>query len=433
MSRARLLRRLAVVFALICTLLVAWQLFSAPTTLMVAVGPSESSQYQFVHASARALKETGQNLRLKIVVEKDSAAAGKALDGRKVDLAVLRSDDDASIEGRSLAVIHTRSILIVTRKGSGITSIGELKGRSTAIVNNSAESNRGIIDRILQHYGLASSELNLEEIGARELSQTAPRHEAYIIIADAALGGPKAVLQAIAGDNRENLNFIGMPAAEGLALRFREFQKSTIPVGAFGGTPPIPAEVINTVAITYELAATDDLPQTTATDLLETLIDLRTRLRRYLPRTPFDIEAPPVDEARRFLPHTGAVAYSNDEEPETFLETYSDQIWLALFGLSIIGSSITGFLGWAGVFDSKPENNDAAERLRALAERIGTIGDPAGLEAAQRELDETVIALLRKYDQSPSSSANGDPSLAVWIASLNAIIDRRRAQSSSSA
>jgi hypothetical protein len=253
------------------------------------------------------------------------------------------------------------------------------------------------------------------------------------VITEASQGGPKAVFEAIAGPEKRELQFIGMPAPEGLVLRFRELQKSTIPVGAFGGTPPSPAVPVDTVAITYELAATDDLSQTEATNLLEALVELRTRLRRHLARTPFDIEAPPVDEVRRFLPHTGAVAYVNDEEAETFLETYSDQIWLALFGLSIVGSSITGFLGWTGFFDRPSKGDDVTGRVRAVADRIVAAHGPADLDAAQRELDEVVIELLRKYGEQPGAAADGDPSLAHWIASLNAILARRRGDAISSA
>lgn len=433
MSRTRLLRRLAVIFAVICILLVGWYSFSVPKTLTIAVGPSDSTQYQFVHASARALKDTQQSFRLKIVPEKDSTSASKALDNHKVDLAVLRSDDNTSSEARSLAIIHKRAVLLVTHRGNGIGSVSDLKGRSTAIVSHPGESNRALIDRMFQHFGSSPEELNMQEISTRELAQSPTRYDAYLVITEASQGGPKAVFEAIAGPEKRELQFIGMPAPEGLVLRFRELQKSTIPVGAFGGTPPSPAVPVDTVAITYELAATDDLSQTEATNLLEALVELRTRLRRHLARTPFDIEAPPVDEVRRFLPHTGAVAYVNDEEAETFLETYSDQIWLALFGLSIVGSSITGFLGWTGFFDRSSKGDDVTGRVRAVADRIVAAHGPADLDAAQRELDEVVIELLRKYGEQPGAAADGDPSLAHWIASLNAILARRRGDAISSA
>lgn len=216
----------------------------------------------------------------------------------------------------------------------------------------------------------------------------------------------------------------GVPAPEGLVLRLRELMKTDIPIGAFGGLPPIPREALQTVAVTHELVATSRLSQATVTEFLGALVDLRTRMRRLLPRSTFDIEPPSVDTPRRFLPHVGAAAYVNDEEAKTFLETYSEQIWLALFALSIVGSSVTGFLAWVGFFEAPISRQKLPARLSDIARRLHVNSDTTDLGRAQREIDEIVIACLHEYGHSLIEMET-EQSLALWTAALNSIIERR--------
>lgn len=431
MKRASLLRRVALAFGLIGAGIGAWYAFAVPKTLKVAVGPVDSPQHRFVQAMARALRDTSQSYKLELVAVADSAAAAGALDRRKVDLAVLRSDDPTSTEARSIAVLQRRQMVIVARKGGGVETVADLKGRATAVLNSGSESNRGILDRILQHYEMDARQLAIEELSVDQLDKVEKQHDAWIVLVNPASGGAKAVLDAITRKAGAELVFAGMPGPDGLALRLRDLSKSTVAAGVFGGTPPSPEEALPTVAVSYELVATSDLGQTDAKDLLTALVEVRTRLRKYLPRTTFDVEAPPVDEQRRFLAHLGAAAYVNDEDVEGFLETYSDQIWIGLFTLSILGSSIAGWLGWTGYFDAKPTAmRQVEDRLRALATSVGAATTEAELDAARTELDAILVGQLGDSGVGSAATAEGMP-LVIWISALGDLIDRRRAKAPS--
>jgi len=424
MDRRLLLRRLAFVFGAIGVVLLAWYTFALPKTLRVAVGPPDSAQHRFMLAIARALKDTQQSYKLEVIPVQNSVAAATALDRHKVDLAVLRSDDSSSNEARALAIIQRRQIVVLARNGSDIASVGHLKGRSVALVNIGAESNRAIFDAILAHYEVAPHELTVQEIEMASVP-AAPRHDAYVILDNPASDLPRFVMDLLAKQSGQPVTLVGMTGPEGLALRMREVGKSSIPAGAFGGTPPVPAEAVSTVAVTYELVATTDLSQTDGNQLLSAMLEARTRVRRLLPRTTFDLEAPPTEEQRRFLPHAGAAAFAKDEDAESFLETYSDQIWLALFGLSIVGSTIAGFLGWTGQSDPRPTNgNGVEERLRGLAARIEAAEDAETIETIRIELDDIALALLK--DGGGANGGIGDGDAALWLSTLSAVIERRR-------
>jgi TRAP-type uncharacterized transport system substrate-binding protein len=426
MDRNLLLRRVAVVFGATCLILAGWYYLTAPQTFRVAVGPEGSPQHRYLQAMARALREAQKPFRLELVTVPGSAAAGALLDGRKVDLAVLRSDNNTSLEARSLAVLEKRSLVIVTRKDSGIASISDLKGRTTAILEPGFDPNLPIIERILAHYGIRTPAANVQELNARDFAQAPKTYDAYIVIADPASGAAKEAIDAIMKREEADLDFVAVPAPDGLTMRLREVQKVSVPEGAFGGSPPSPSETLETVALTYELTASSNISQADGTALLTALIDLRTRMRRLVPSHALDVEPPPVDQPRRFLPHVGAAAYVNDDEAQTFLETYSDQIWLGLFILSIAGSSVTGFLAWSGFFDAPHSRRAIHGRVSSLARRLCAADEAIDLDAAQGEIDEIVVGILKDYGR-PGLTAENELCLALWTTALSGIIERRRA------
>lgn len=425
MDRGYLLRRLALAFAAIGIVLAGWYIYALPKTIKIAVGPADSAQHRFAQAIVKALKDTQQSYKLELVVVADSVAASAALDRHKVHMAILRSDDTSSEEARAVAVLQRRQLIVIARKDAGITSIADLKGRPTALLNVGPESMRGVFASVLQHYGISIGEVPLDELDAQALPQATKRHDAFVLFANPASGLPRTIIDAVAKRDGSEVVLVPIQGAEGMVLRFRELQKSSIPAGAFGGTPPSPAAALPTVAMSYELVATSEMSQTDAKELLSSMLEARTRIRRLLPRTSFDIEAPPLEEQRRFLPHIGAEAYVNDDDAETFLDTYSDQIWLALFGVSLLGSSIAGFLGWTGYFDPKPSRGtELAGRIRALAERLDGAQSQAELDSARAELDSIVLASAKEHGKAPATGS--EAAAAALIATLSGIIARRQ-------
>jgi hypothetical protein len=199
------------------------------------------------------------------------------------------------------------------------------------------------------------------------------------------------MLSEIVGNQSIELSVSGAPAHEALALRFQELHTIKVPAGIFGGA--MPDADIDTVGISYEIVAHSGMSEQTATAVTRTLMELRGRLRRVLDNT-YAIETPPVEEPRRFLPHSGTAAYVNSEA-KTLFEVYSEHIWLALFSLGLIGSSIAGVLSWAGL-KQQPAAATLAGELRALAGRLEVASTTAEIDAIQGDFDDLVLALMRE-------------------------------------
>jgi len=420
------LRSLAALFTLLALSIAAWLYFSMPRTLRVAVGPANSEQVRFMHNVARAMVDTRQPFRLDLRVNNGTIDSSQALDRRQADIAVVRSDDATSNEARSIAILQKRSIIIVSRKDINISSLADLHGRRAAVIAGDSYSILPLLERILSHYEIVPEEAGLREMRPADVAAAMgeDKLDAFILVIDPAARYPRRLLTDIMERLKIPLVFNGMPAAEALAFRFKDLVSTEIPAGVFGGTPPRPEAAIDTVAITYELVATERMSDRTATALTKTLLDLRTRLRRD-PENSFSIETPPVDVQRRFLPHDGTVALVNDEA-KTFLETYSDHIWLVLFALSLLGSSVTGFLGWSSGRGRPSETQSFSALLPKLTEKLAAATTPAEIDAVQQEFDALVLKICAENNRA-SGDGEGKPDPTAWLTLFTRLIESRRA------
>lgn len=406
--------------------LLVWLVSNQPRTLKVAVGPEGSQQMIFMRSLARAMSETRQPYRLKIVPVADSISAARALDAHEVQLALVRSDDTTSIEARSVVIVQKRHVLVVARADSGFTDISSLLGRNVGVVRGGSDDNRTLVRRILQHY--ASGEdfetegMDLQDLPFQRAGAALTSREVDALVFVNWPGRRLRRLIAEVDRDKAPLVFAGVPSPDALAFRYRDLEASELPPGVLGGSPPRPAAAIATVAITYEIAAGEATPEATITGLAAALLEARTRLRR-VDDNAYAVEMPPVNEQRRYMPHAGVVALVNDES-QTFLEACSDYIWLALFGLSILGASVTGFLAWAGL-RAAPPGKSLGLNLAGLVERLDSARTLAQVDAVEAEFEGLVKSMIVDYANGGLNLREDDPS--PWIALFMRLVDKKRA------
>jgi spore maturation protein SpmA len=121
------------------------------------------------------------------------------------------------------------------------------------------------------------------------------------------------------------------------------------------------------------------------------------------------------------MPHPGTKAYL-DDDTKTLLETYSDHIWLALFGFSLIGSSVTGLLVWTGL--RKPsESAGLLHGLPTLIDRVSSARTVSEVNAVQEQFDGIVAMSLREY--ASGALGEGDSDRPVWLAQMQSLIEHQ--------
>lgn len=418
------LRRVAVMLGALCLAIGGWYLAVRPTVLTVAVGPPDSTQVTFVEALARVLKDSRQPVRLKVVRAQGTAAASRMLDSGRVDLAVLRSDDLESKDARSIVILHKRPVLLVVRKDSGIDTLRDIADRPIAVTDVDADSYHPMLQRIMSHYDydIDGEVLQIERLSrSHTVAAMAQRRIAgFVLFGNPASRRTREMMAELIGIHKLDLAVKGVPAHEALALRFRELHTSKIPEGAFGVLPEKEEE---TVGVTLELTAGSGVSDQTASTLTKALMEVRTRLRSADIAT-YSIETPPVDQERRYLPHAGTAAFVNNEV-QTLLEQYSEHLWLALFSVGIIGSSIAGLLSWAGWHQTAPADGHA-ESMRNLAARLEAAGSVAEVEAVQGDFDDLILAMMREYGLR-NLAEEGSPDPTPWLVTFAGMIERRHA------
>jgi hypothetical protein len=125
------------------------------------------------------------------------------------------------------------------------------------------------------------------------------------------------------------------------------------------------------------------------------------------------------------MPHDGTKAFLGDSA-QTWLETYSDQIWLALFAFSMVGSSVTGILVWMGV-RRPPPSDERIHELPALMDRIVKAKSSADLEKVQAALDRIIDASVRDYAKG-ALAEEGDSERPFWLAHVQSLVQHRSEQ-----
>lgn len=423
MKQHIVLRWTALLFALAAASLAAWYIATAPRTLKIAAGPEGSQQIRFLQALARSLAERRESFRLDIVNAPDSPSAAKALESGKAALALVRSDDATSTEARSIVVVQKRHVFLVARQDRAIKDWADLRSRRIGIVRDDSDDSRPLVERVLAQYGVDLSEISLREIALSGTTDALASEEVDALVF---IGFPGArlrqVLMQVTQGRGTPIAVIGVSNAGALAFRYLDLETTQLPAGVFSGSPPLPPATIETIAITHEIVATADLDDSVATNLTRTLIDAAARIRR-LENNAFNVEAPPVDRPRRYQPHAGTTAFVNDEVTG-FLDTYSEYIWFVLFGLSILGSSITGFLGWAGL-RQEPKKADLEHNWPDLLDRLEVARTPEEIDRIEEEFDALVKLLIRNYlsgDAETGSGADLEPMIAMFVR----LVDKKR-------
>ncbi|MCB1511172.1 MAG: hypothetical protein KDJ36_09720 [Hyphomicrobiaceae bacterium] len=343
------LRRMLAISLIVVIASFTYFFLTFPATLRIAVGPKGSEFVQYARAISAALKEAEAPFRLRVVETAGSRESAAMLDGRRVPLALLRSDDETSKRARSLVVAHKRALIMLARAADDkVQFLSLLTSKQGALLIRDADSDTASVKQLLDHFGIKQSDHPLKPVdGPGAIAAFRSGQIDYLLVlanpADEAIRRLALDLRAVVG---AAFKVLGPPGAKGLSERLDAFDSFEIPAGVFGGMPPLPSEDTKTVAVTYELVARSGLGERRAGLLTKALMEIRPLLRSPDYRG-LKIEAPDTDAIRRYQPHVGAVMQLNGEL-QTIFEEYSDAIWLVLLFAGGIASAITGALGWLG-------------------------------------------------------------------------------------
>ena len=357
-------------------------------TLTFAVGDPAGVEARFAARLNAVLKNTNSRVRLKIVSSADSAKALAEFDRRQADLAVLRTDARIPPRARAIAILEHDVVLLLSPGAKKITSLADLKKKKIAVVAD-GENNAVFVRNLLEIRDNAEA--------ASKVQLAPPNSTLDKLFAPGAYGAVIAIAHAssIVKDKRYEqyarrggftLNAIDESTA--LTRRNPGISEETLATGMLSSAPAIPDDDLDTIGLQWLLVAQSRMSTTTAGDLARAIYEDKAELALE-DGFATKIEPADTDKDAFIVAHQGAAEYINDDT-KSFMDRYSDLMYLGAGALSVIGSIFVGI--YTKITRIAPEKaSELATAILDVGERIEHATSLDALDVLQDELE----AILR--------------------------------------
>jgi TRAP-type uncharacterized transport system substrate-binding protein len=357
-------------------------------TLVFAVGDANSLEARFANRLAAVLKNSNSRLRLRIVPNADNAKALAQFDRRQADLVMLRTDAKVPPRARALAILEHDLVLLISPGSKKIKSLAELKKKKIAVLSD-GDSTAAFVRNTLE---IADS------FEASSRVQTAPPNSTLDkLFASGGYGAVIAIAHAstIVKDKRYEqyakrggFTLNAIDESKALARRNPGISEETLTTGMLSSTPAIPDDDLDTIGLQWLLVAQSRMSTTTAGELARTIYENKAELALedgFASR----IEPADTDKDAFIVAHQGAAEYINDDT-KSFMDRYSDLMYLGAGALSVIGSIFAAI--YTNLTRVAPEKaGELATAILVIGEKIEHAHSLDALEALQDELE----AILR--------------------------------------
>jgi TRAP-type uncharacterized transport system substrate-binding protein len=359
-------------------------------TLVFAVGDANSPEARFAARLAAVLKNNLSRLNLKIVSNPDSAKALAQFDRKQANLAVLRTDAKIPPHARSLAILDHDVVLLLSPGGKKIKTVAELRKKKIAVMAD-GDSGANFVRNILE---IADSP------GGTSPVQMAPPGSTFDKLFASGFGAVVAIAHTSKlmkdktyeeGAKRHAFTLSAIDAAKALARKNPALSEETIASGTLSSSPAIPEEDVDTIGLQWLLVANSRLSAVTAGDLARTIYENKAELA-LADGFASKIEPADTDKDAFIVAHQGAAQYINDDI-KSFMERYSDMIYIGAAALSIIGSIFATL--YTKVTRTAPEKaSELATALLDLGEEIQDASTVDELDCLQDELEKILRGVV---------------------------------------
>lgn len=354
-------------------------------TLTFAVGAPNSDEAQFATKLATLLKNNASRFRIKIVNNADNAKALAQFDRKQADLAVLRTDAKVPLRARTLAILEHDLVLLLGPGNKKIKSLAELKKKKVAILaenDSSLAFVRSILD--IPSYSPDAAKIQMAPPGATLDKLFAPANgfSAVIAVVHASRAVRDKAYEQVAKRGGFTLNAID--EAKALARKFPGISDETLTAGTLSASPEIPDDDLDTIGLEWLLVAQAKMSATTAGDIARIVYENKSALGLDNGFATH-IEPASVEKDAYVMAHQGAADYINDDT-KSFMDKYSDMMYLGAAALSVIGSIFAAI--YAKITRIAPEKaGELSTAVLDIGERIEHAHSLDQLECLQDELE----------------------------------------------
>lgn len=399
-------------------------IFAAPTVLRIAVGPVGSEDTKAVVTILQTFAREKHPIRLRLVPTDGPTGSAELLRQGRVDVAVVRSDGGVPPNAATVAILHRDAFLIMAPKNREIASLEQLAGRKVGIIRG-FNLNSKLLDLLLERNGIDPAKVTRMPVSPPNIRQAIQDGtlDAILVVGPPAGGLVGQIFNDLFITNGQPPILIPASPAEAIAQRNPAVDTFTIVRGIFGGTPPLPAADITTVAVTHRLVVDRGLNENLVGDLAKSLFDVRQTVAAEVPGFA-RIEAPNTEVLGPLVVHPGAAAYF-DGERKSFIEEYGEWIYISVMVTGLLGSLIAALFS-RQMAQARPAGKTEIDKMLMLLRRARSAKTAEELDRVQQDADDAFGRTLERAAGSDIDEAVLS-AFTIALSEVRTAVEERRA------
>jgi TRAP-type uncharacterized transport system substrate-binding protein len=404
--------------------LFTYRYFAKPVFLTVAAGSADGEALSLISAISARLTASNSHIRLKVVDTGTSLKASEMLATGKAELAIVRADTGNLSDARSVLLLTHGVVLIVAPSAASPDSVGDLRDTTIGVIGGAI--NRPTVEALKQVYQFDRAKVRFQDIAIADGAAALSSGRAHALLAvvpltEKYLAKVRQFFQQ-AGAKGSAPKLIEIESAGAVANVAQYYESYDIPKGTLRGAPPVPADDLTSLRVSFFLVANKSVNADSITDLTQSLVDVR---RDLLSQYPILAQAAaPSTDADALIPiHPGAATYYNGNQ-QSFLDKYDDKIYYASLLLGSLISIIVAAWRFAG---SGIASQNVLEPLYALGNEIKSARNEAELEEIEKKIDDILKAKLAGNSSGEGADSTDITALSIAAHRLQYLMSHRRA------
>jgi TRAP transporter TAXI family solute receptor len=414
--------RIALVFGLVVLTaglgFYAYRYSMRPVTLTVAAGSLDGEGARLMTALASRLASTANSkIRLKVIDTGTPLGAAEAFAKGEVDLAIVRGDATDLKNARTIVVITHGVLMLLALPGQHIEDLDGLKGKTIGVVGGPV--NHRIASVLDSEYDLTRAKVKFVDLTLPEVAGAIQGKKIQALLIVTPISGRYLTMlrNFFPRDAKKAPTLLAIESAGAIAAAVGAYESFDVPKGTIRGSPAIPDDDLTTLRVPVYLIAKEKLPDDTATQLTQAIMETRGNMIGEHPILS-QIAAPSTEKDAAIRIHPGAEAYFSGDV-KTIFDKYGDQFFYASMLLGMLSSMAAAF--WKFMMPA-PEGGRPPERLHKITGRIRDAASAAELDQIEDEIDEILSTEFAREKRDEVDAG----ALQVALSRLEYLISQRR-------
>ncbi|WP_413167003.1 TAXI family TRAP transporter solute-binding subunit [Capilliphycus salinus ALCB114379] len=403
---------LSIILVLIFAVL-SWKTPHQVYNLTLASAAKDGEYYAFSQAFSQVVSRHLPRLKINVIETEGSQQNLEFLKNKKADLALVQSDLSIPHQTKAVALLFPEMFHLIAREDSKINKVSDLKGKRIALMPKGSGS-YNLFWVLSRHYGLNADDLKVVTAPPKEAYRLLEQGQVDALFRVIALGNPSINQLLQSGKSR----LIPIEQATALQLFQPALEASTIPIGTYNGSIPIPAEDLPVVALRAVLITHKNVDDKVIYELTRILFEYRNELIAKTPQAAM-IHQPESLKDLGFSFHPGAKDYYYQDEP-TFLEKYAEPMGFVLSASVLVISSLWQFRLW---FQGRQKNRADLYNLEliSLIDQINSAQTIEELKDLRRQLFTIFKEVIVDLDKDRISSESFHSFTFTWEVAIASI------------